>query len=134
MSKKTSVLSRLQSLLKINTGSTLGHYNDEKKVEERYETREYGINQHFYVKKSYLDSSSTIDSLIENIDCYRLLQVVDHAGYEVVDHLSIHTGDVYIIYNNVEEVVARVDEFRVPGGLIASRYVGKPLAKNAKKR
>lgn len=64
------------------------------------------------------------------MDGYRLQQVVDHAGYEVVDHLSIHTGDVYIIYNNVEEVEARVDEFRV----IASRYVGKPLSKGKRKR
>ncbi len=68
------------------------------------------------------------------MDGYRLQQVVDHAGYEVVDHLSIHTGDVYIIYNNDEEVEARVDEFRVTGGLIASRYAGKPLSKGKRKR
>ena len=44
MSKIISILSRLQSLLKINTCTTLGHYNDEIKVEERDETRVYGIN------------------------------------------------------------------------------------------
>lgn len=72
MSKIISILSRLQSLLKINTGTILGHYNDEIKVEERYEIREYGINQHFYVKKAYFESGFTIDSLIKNVDGYRL--------------------------------------------------------------
>ena len=72
MSKIISILSRLQSLLKINTCTTLGHYNDEIKVEERDETREYGINQHFSVKTAYFESGFTIDSLIKNVDGYRL--------------------------------------------------------------
>ena len=74
-----------------------------------------------------------MEELLEDIDSYQYEHMVDHAGYQI-DDITTYKGEVYIVYSNVVDVVARVDEFRVPGGLIASRYAGKSLVKTAKKR
>lgn len=132
MAKMVSILSRLKNLFN-NTGTSITQYQDDVKISERYEKREYKVNSHFYVKKLYLDSSNTMEEVVEDIDGYQFIQIVDHAGYEV-DDVTSYKGEVYIVYNNTLDVVARVDEFRVPGGLIASRYAGKPLVKTTKKR
>jgi hypothetical protein len=132
MGKKVSILSRLKSLFN-NTGTSITQYQDDIKIIEKHDKREYRTNNHFYVKKLYLDNGSTMDEVVVDIEGYQFIQIVDHAGYEV-DDITTYKGEVYIVYNNTVDVIARVDEFRVPGGLIASRYVGKPLAKSAKKR
>ena len=131
MTKKVSILSRLKNLFN-NTGTSITQYQDDVKISDRYEKREYKTNSHFYVKKLYVDGSSTMNEIVEDIDGYQLIQIVDHAGYEV-DDVTTYKGEIYIVYNNTLDVVARVDEFRVPGGLIASRYVGKVKEKSRKK-
>lgn len=133
MSKKVSILSRLKGLFIKNTGTNLSKYQSDVEIPERYETREYKAGNHFYVKKIYLDNGSSMEELLEDIDGYCYEHMVDHAGYEI-DDINTYKGEVYIVYSNTVDVVARVDEFRVPGGLIASRYIGTSLTKVTKKR
>ena len=102
-------------------------------MSENYETKIYGVDEHLYVNKLYLSGGSTQEEVVPNIDGYIFYKIVDHAGYEV-DDINSYQGEVYVLYSNVEVVEARVDEFRVPGGIIASRYIGKVKEKNNSKK
>ena len=133
MSIKVSILSRIKGLFNKNTGTSISQYKCENNISEVYETKTYGVDEHLYVNKLYLTGKSTMEEIVPNIEGYIFYKIVDHAGYEV-DDVATYQGEVYIMYSNIEIVEARVDEFRVPGGLIASRYIGTSLAKVTKKK
>lgn len=134
MSKKVSILSRLKSLFKGNTGTSISRYQSEVEIESYdYSTkREYKPYEHLYVKVFDLDNGGNIEEYLDGPDGYELIKIVDHAGYQI-DDLATYRGPAYVLYSNSETVIAKVDEFKVPGGFIASRYAGKPLEKGSKK-
>lgn len=133
MGIKVSILSRIKDLFNKNTGTSISQYKSENNVSEVYVTKTYGVDEHLYVNKLYLTGKSTMEEIVPNIEGYIFYKIVDHAGYEV-DDVTTYQGEVYIMYSNIEIVEARVDEFKVPGGITGSRYIGKVKnKKNIKK-
>ena len=130
MSKKVSILSRLKNLFIGNTGTSVSRFESEVQIDSS--SREYKPYEHLYVKVFNLDNGWNIEEYLDGPDGYELVKIVDHAGYQI-DDLDTYSGPLYVMYSNVETVIARVDSFKVPGGLVASRYAGKPLQKGSKK-
>ena len=130
MSKKVSILSRLKNLFIGNTGTSVSRFESELQIDSS--SREYKPYEHLYVKVFDLDNGVNIEEYLDGPDGYELLKIVDHAGYQI-DDLDTYSGPLYVMYSNVETVIAMGDSFKVPGGLVASRYAGKPLEKGSKK-
>lgn len=130
MSKKVSILSRLKNLFIGNTGTSVSRFESEVQIDSS--SREYKPYEHLYVKVFDLDNGVNIEEYLDGPDGYELLKIVDHAGYQI-DDLDTYSGPLYVMYSNVETVIAMVDSFKVPGVLVASRYAGKPLEKGSKK-
>lgn len=130
MSKKVSILSGLKNLFIGNTGTSISRFESEVQFDSS--SREYKPYDHLYVKVFDLANGVNIEEYLDGPDGYELVKIVDHAGYQI-DDLDTYSGPVYAMYSNTETVIARVDNFKVPGGLFASRYAGKPLEKESKK-
>ena len=130
MSKKVSILSRLKNLFIGNTGTSISRFESEVQFDSS--SREYKPYDHLYVKVFDLANGVNIEEYLDGPDGYELVMIVDHAGYKI-DDLDTFSGPVYEMYSNTETVIARVDNYKVPGGLFASRYAGKPLEKESKK-
>ena len=135
MSKKVSILSRLKNLVNGNTGTNLSRFRSEAGIDsyDYGDKKEYKPYEHLYVRILKSNNGICMEELVDGPDGYEFMKIVDHAGYQI-DDLDTYIGEAYIVYNNTVDVIARVDEFRVPGGLIASRFAGKPLVKSQKKR
>ena len=137
MSKKVSIISRLKGLFDKGTGTKISQYNSEVIIIPREsmkstDQKEYNAYEHFYVKTITLPNGGIFEKLSVAPEGYEFMKMVDHAGYEI-DDLSTYQGQVYILFCNNVPVKASIDQFKIPGGLTASRYVGNVLEKGKRK-
>ena len=134
MSKKVSILSRLKNLVNGNTGTNLSRFRSESGIDsyDYGDKKEYKPYEHLYVRILKSNNGICMEELVDGPDGYEFMKIVDHAGYQI-DDLDTYIGEAYVIYSNVDTVIARVDDFKVPGGFIASRFAGKQLGKECKK-
>lgn len=126
MSKKVSILSRIKNFFGMYDDTSVSDIltdNRPEWVEDKFETKEFGVYDHYYIFEVILP-----DDEIVVPDGYEIISYVDRAGYRI-ENIEGFEGQLFVECANSVPVIARTDRFRPPYGMNGYKYPGKAIKK-----
>ena len=124
MSKKVSILSRIKNFFGMYDDTSVSNILSDSRTDcthESYETKEFGIYDHYYIFEVLLP-----DDEIVIPEGYELVGYVDRIGYRI-DDIKDFEGQLFVECANSVPVIARTDRFKPPYGMNGYKYAGKPI-------